>query len=87
MDKSDRSMSKTPAVTTLESVLKRLSTGADPWGSTLSSSVTRRQKLSTVDELLAYDWNNKFTDAVVKVNVELSLKHARKLVESHSVKY
>ena len=35
MDKSDRSMSKAPAVTTLESVLKRLSTvpilGVDPF--------------------------------------------------------
>ena len=35
MDKSDRGMSKTPAVTTLESVLKRLSTvpilGVDPF--------------------------------------------------------
>ena len=86
MDKSDGSMSKhLPDYIRerIEEIIDRCRLRVDPFK--FGDKATKN--FLTVDELLAYEWNNKFTDAVVKVNVELSLKHARKLVESHSVKY
>jgi spore germination protein KC len=88
MDKSDREYVENTCRDyireRIEEIIDRCrSLGVDPFK--FGDKATKN--FLTVDELLAYDWNNKFTDAVVKVNVELSLKHARKLVESHSVKY
>lgn len=41
----------------------------------------------TIDELIGYDWNGKFKESVVEVEVELTIQNTGKLISSQTIPY